>query len=405
MAKRPTSASKKEPASDSPRARKSAGRGGARAAGVAGDEADGGLLGATASKPAPALPLTFDQILGQSTAISQLRAAIASGRVHHAFVFHGPPGVGKFTTARAFAAELLDPRDGSPTSAQARAGVHPDLHVIRKELAREHEDAKVRERKQTNIPLDVLRTFLLEPASLRRTVDGPSAAGKVFIVDQAELIDPRGQNALLKTLEEPAEGTVLILVTSEEEKLLPTIRSRCQRVAFGTLADGEVEGWLARSAPDLAGHDRDWVLAYAGGSPGLAAEALAANLLQWHTTLEPMLEATEAGRFVPGLGAALAQAVDSRAAAAVEANPDASKEAANRLWAGRLLAFLGRRAGTQLRRGARNPAQIDRAVHALLALQEAETALDLNLRLADVLDNLAAQLAMPPSPARMGALG
>jgi DNA polymerase-3 subunit delta' len=154
--------------------------------------------------------------------------------------------VGKFTTALAFAAVILDPSsqpdlsgviEPDPESASQQllaAGTHPDLHIITKELAVVSRVDSVRDSKQRNIAKAVLEEFLLEPAARTGSMNG-ALASKVFIVDEAELIDGVGQNSLLKTLEEPAPGSVIILVTANEERLLPTIRSRCQRVGFAPL--------------------------------------------------------------------------------------------------------------------------------------------------------------------------
>ena len=104
-------------------------------------------------------------ILGQSRALRALGCALASGHVHHAWIFHGPAGVGKFRTAEEFARILLDPASTSinrerfqaprdtPCARLIDAGTHPDFHVIRKELAGISESRELRDRKQMNIPL------------------------------------------------------------------------------------------------------------------------------------------------------------------------------------------------------------------------------------------------------------
>ena len=76
---------------------------------------------------------------------------------------------------------------------------------------------------------------------------------------------------MLKTLEEPPPGTVIILVTQNEEQLLPTIRSRCQRIAFGPLDAASMREWWEREGPQVAAPDRAFVEAFAEGSPGMAA--------------------------------------------------------------------------------------------------------------------------------------
>ena len=150
----------------------------------------------------------MDAILGQSHAIDLLQSALKAGRLHHAIIFHGMKGVGKFTTARSLASILLchDVRGGAdgPVSAcgacrscQAfRAGSHPDDHVITKELSRFSGDPAIRDRKLIRIPAAVVRENLIGPVNLAPRL----GRHKVFIVDEAELLDAVSQNTLLKTL-------------------------------------------------------------------------------------------------------------------------------------------------------------------------------------------------------------
>lgn len=357
----------------------------------------------------------FDQIIGHQQAIARLQQAIASGRVHHAWIFAGPSGVGKLATAVAFGATLLDPTSEadlsgrvnpdpeSPVQQMVRAGTHPDLHIITKELASVSRDENVRKSKQQNIAAEVVREFLTEKAVIRRSVSNASPIGKVFIVDDAELLNITSQNALLKTIEEPPEGTVVILVTSSEDRLLPTIRSRCQRIDFSSLTDAELREWLKKSCP--AGHGVDqralsWALRFAQGSPGLLALAIDCSLFAWHEALEPMLVQADKGVYSPYLGGAMHKLVDEQAAAWVKRRPNASKDAANKMWARRMLAFLSERARLQLRahaeKGGSDAAGIDRALHMLSVTEEAGKMLAENASQSLVFENLAAQLIAQP---------
>src|SRR5690606_34736066 len=128
-----------------------------------------------------------------------------------------------------------------------------------------------------------------------------SLASKVFIVDEAELLRSNlaVQNAILKTLEEPPPGSVIILITSAEEALLPTIRSRCQRVVFRALEDADMEGWFRHSGIDAKGAERDWLLWYAAGAPGRALEAAQTGLYAWMEAMGKPLKETESGRYQP----------------------------------------------------------------------------------------------------------
>lgn len=340
------------------------------------------LLAASAgASPSPVVG-RLEQVLGQPAALSVLRGAIDSGRLHHAWIFHGPVGVGKFTTARAFAARMLAQVGGAPNLQ------HPDLHVVAKELAAQSSDPDVRKRKQLNIPVEVLREFLLAPAALARTVQSDSLAGKVFIIDQADLMALPGQNAILKTLEEPPDGTVIILVTADEDRLLPTIRSRCQRVAFFPLPPADMASWAKAGLPDtLPKSQREWVVAYAAGSPGAAHEAVTHGLHTWHEALEPLLARLDQGQFPGELASTMTKLVDERAADAVKGAAEASQEAANRFWSKLMLSYLARRWAAALRRP---NADTQAALRSIERLSEAERALDANVRFADVFEDLVA---------------
>lgn len=349
---------------------------------------------------------TLSDILGQPRAVSALRSALGAGRVHHAWVFHGPAGVGKMTTARAFAATLLDPTVAAdltgelapdPQSETQRlidAGVHPDLHVVTKELALFSDDSAVRARKLITIPRQVVDEHLVRPAALTARVPTGARAGKVFIVDEAELLDEGTQNAVLKTLEEPAPGTVIILVTSRENRLLPTIRSRCQRVAFGPLDEVSMRAWIALD-PERASmgeEQREWLARFADGSPGRFTLAQTMGLFGWWRTLAPMLADADAGSFPVDLGKAMSELVDGYAQAWVDAHESASKDAANKDGARQMFALLAHRAQERLR-AAGSDAQAERALAAIDTIGDAERNIDANVNMKFAFEDLAVRLA------------
>lgn len=345
-------------------------------------------------------PIPLGAVLGQERALAVLGAALRSGRLHHAWIFHGPEGVGKFTTALAFAASLLEPGGGSGgkpgTTEAARllaAGAHPDLHVIRKELAAVSRDDGVRASKQTTLAKQVVDEFLIEPAERTRVVPGESLAAKVFVVDEAHLLGVEAQNSLLKTIEEPSEGTVIVLVTPSEDRLLPTIRSRCQRVPFGPLTDEAMRAWISRGGIDLSRVDVEWALGFAGGSPGVLAAIVQSGLERWHEAVAPAVDELERGSGVLDLGATLAKLVDEAAAAAVEGDPRASKDMANRVAARRMFRLLGEAFRVRLRRAASvgREAEAEWALACIATVEQAERQLDSNVSLGLVFENLAAQ--------------
>ena len=373
------------------------------------------------SRPRPvhhAGPVLF----GQEKATAQLVHAIRSGHMHHAWILHGPPGVGKCTAAIECARLLLDPE---ATDAHVEAfkaprdtrvaelvdvGSHPDLHVIRKERAEDSSIRELRDRKQTNIPLDLLRELMIGGVvGDGKSFDSPVWRGaylghhKAFVIDEAELLDPYGQNALLKTLEEPPPGTYIFLVTTQEERLLPTIRSRCQRVAFRALEPAAMRDWFERFAVPEA--ERAWLAEFSEGAPGTAELAHRHGLRAWSDELLPRFAALEGegtdggglsrGKFDGALADRLAELVGEFAERVVKENPKASKEAANRLGTRCLLLTLAARMRVQLSDAARRGDAEAVAVVAmrveLVARLEAEVRANVNLKHA--LANLVAQWA------------
>src|SRR3954465_479837 len=197
------------------------------------------------------MPTTFDDILGQKSAIDWLTRAYESDRLPHGLIFAGPVGVGKATTARALGALWLceKPKGGKPcgTCDSCRvfdAGNHPDFHVVTKELIRYHD--KTGKSKGIDLSINVVRPEIVEPAG-RKAVMG---RGKVFVIEQAELMNAQAQNALLKTLEEPAGRTLIVLLTDAPDVLLPTIRSRCQLLRFSPLEPELVRSELTKRGID-----------------------------------------------------------------------------------------------------------------------------------------------------------
>ncbi len=349
----------------------------------------------------------MNRILGQSGAVETLRAGLSSGRLAHAWIFAGPRGVGKFTTALELARIVLDPHaeaDGTvdpagETSRLINAGTHPDLHVIRKELALYSPDSVIRKRKQINIPLDVLRQHLLGGQVGDKYQEAPAyrtpARGhnKVFIIDEAELLDPVGQNALLKTLEEPPAGTYLILVTNRPGRLFPTVHSRCRHLHFRPLDDTAMAQWFDQSGVDVTGAERQWINEFCDGSPGVASLAAEYGFYRWHTTLAPMLEDLAAGRFPAEMGATLAALVEGFAVEWVKRHENASKDAANKDGIRFLLSILAAHANRQLTESVERGDDCDSALKAIDLIAEAEAQVWANINLKVLLENLVVQWA------------
>lgn len=368
----------------------------------------------------------MDRVLGQNQAIDLLNLQLSTGRQHHAYIFHGPVGVGKFTTALAYARVLLCHDRGADLAGRVIAcdacpscrlltglspeqqttegddthgltTAHPDLHVIRKELARFSDDASTRNRKLTRIPVEVLRSALIEPANLAPKLGG----GKVFIVDEAELLNPAGQNALLKTLEEPPDGTTLILVTGNEDRLLPTIRSRCMRIAFSPLPDSAVQDWCAKHVPELSTDQQRVLVEFASGSLGRAQLITSYGLLAWADAVLPALDRAAQGRPTPDLGQTIFGFIDTFAADFVKAHANGSKEAANKLGADMMWSLIATRARARLAELSANcalddPIGNEQALAPWLAIidatEQAQKLLGSNVNLSITCDHLAVAL-------------
>jgi len=240
--------------------------------------------------------MSFSSILGQDKTVKRLRALIESSRVPPALIFHGAPGTGKFLTALEFAkalncshtehrerrpappppdendlfaaaaapapepepepgpakvhSDLSDSCGACLSCLQAASGAHPDIRVVDTAF----QAALLDEAESANLKIDTMRELT------RWAQQKPMLSNwKVFIVRDAEAMMPPAQNALLKTLEEPPPGTVVILTVSKKTSLLATILSRSCLVEFNRLPDAslktilEAQGTEPAQAAALAG--------------------------------------------------------------------------------------------------------------------------------------------------------
>jgi DNA polymerase III subunit delta' len=358
-------------------------------------------------------PRGRDPILGQASAVEELRVALRGGRVPQAWIFHGASGVGKTSTAIRFARLLLEP-DPTPDQIEAfappldseaalliDAGTHPDLKVIRKELAADSDSTRLRASKQSNIPVGVLREHMLggevdgkqyEAVHARTPYKG---VRRVFVIEEAELLDQVGQNVLLKTLEEPASRVVIILVTTREERLLPTVRSRCRRVGFRGLDEDSMNTWLDGRPVDVDHASRGWLLAFADGSPGRLEMAESSGMLHWSTTVAPGMARLESGAWPANFADTLHELVDEYAKSAVKADKRASKEAANRAGLAHLAAVLATRLRLALDASATagDDASVERIARAIERIADAEFQIGRNVNMKFVLADLVAGMA------------
>src|SRR5919201_6107060 len=170
--------------------------------------------------------MSFASFPEQEEAKGLLRAALAEGPAH-AYLFHGPTGVGKRRAAVAFAGELIG------DAGRVERGTHPDLYVL--------------EPVGDQILIDEIR-------ALRRDLHMRpfEAARRVYVIDAADTLNDAAADALLKDLEEPPEYAVIILVADDLGPLTETIRSRCQLIPFRRLSERAVREAIEARAPALS---------------------------------------------------------------------------------------------------------------------------------------------------------
>jgi DNA polymerase-3 subunit delta' len=258
--------------------------------------------------------MPLSAVLGQSGAIGTLERALRTGKVHHAYRFEGPNGVGKETAAFAFAQALVcetPPPEGHAHQACGRCSactrsvtlstepphvpIHPDIILIERGLYSPEALRRARQELQ-EISVDQIRKCILERASF------PPHEGRarVIIVRRAHELSISAANALLKTLEEPLPRTYFILLTDRGSDLLDTVRSRSQLVRFAPLGSSIVRAILEKRgmAADIA----ETAAELAGGGVAAALEQADPSALAERTAF---IEATLAAVQAPDIAAAL----------------------------------------------------------------------------------------------------
>jgi DNA polymerase-3 subunit delta' len=254
-------------------------------------------------------PFTFDRVRGQNRAIGLLRDAVRRDRVAQAYLFHGPWGVGKTTSAMALAAALnceADPAArpcGRCLPCRKTASFnHPDVRVViplyPAALWKEEAERGTPEEPGESALCRLYGQWAADPHHVFRWPKPPSIATEwileikretsrktfegrtqVTVLSGVETMGVEAANRILKMLEEPNPSTVFVLTTSRLNQVLPTIRSRCQRVAFGEVPSDEIVSILVdHFAASRA--DAEQLAAIAGGSPARAISLLGEDVLE-----------------------------------------------------------------------------------------------------------------------------
>src|ERR1043166_1704768 len=179
-------------------------------------------------------PQTFAEVVGQEHVTRTLRNAITSGRVAHAFLFTGPRGVGKTTTARLLAKALNCERGMGPEPCNACA----NCREIAEGRAFDVLEIDGASHTQVDKMRDLMETVAPQPIKSRF---------KIYIIDEVHMLSQHSFNALLKTLEEPPPHVKFIFATTDPHKVLPTVVSRCQRYDLRRIGLGELRAHLAKT--------------------------------------------------------------------------------------------------------------------------------------------------------------
>ena len=243
----------------------------------------------------------FEDLLGQTRAVALLEASLVQGRLAPAYLFAGPDGVGRRLAALRFLEGVLAGLQGDAgIRRRLQEGNHPDLLWVEPTYqdkgqlvpASKAEELGLARRAAPQLRLEQIRD--VSRFLSRRAVE---ARGCVVVLEHAEAMAEGAANALLKTLEEPGEG-LLILIAATPEQLLTTIRSRCQQIPFTRLSSEQLAVVLERCGEPAPTADPPELLELAAGSPGALLrcrqawadlpEGLAARLLDMAAAAEPL---------------------------------------------------------------------------------------------------------------------
>jgi DNA polymerase-3 subunit delta' len=216
----------------------------------------------------------MNDYVGHDKAWKQFATACDSNKIHHGWILAGPRGIGKSAFALRAAAMLVDPENAY--AGMIARGSHPDILSVKrlpKEPLKEDEDIDDVTEFKRSITVDQIRG-LQQSLTTRPGLSNRRA----IIIDAADDLERGGANALLKSLEEPPVGTYFFLISHASDRLLPTIRSRCQILRFEALSDADMASVLQRAAPEVGADELQALIRLGNGTPGQALDFLGLDL-------------------------------------------------------------------------------------------------------------------------------
>lgn len=219
--------------------------------------------------------------------------SLTKDMLHHAWILAGDKGLGKAAFAQKAAHFLLNSRNRPATFSETQAdeaghllaaGSHPDFRLLRRGPKGDKEEKKARDNGldsldehelARNIKVDQVRA--LQPLFQNQA---SISEYRIVVIDAADDLERSGANAILKNLEEPPKNTIFFLISHMPDRLLPTIRSRCQMLRFDPLSDDDMRVLLKKAAPKLTEEDLDALVVAGEGSPGRALQYIEVGLAE-----------------------------------------------------------------------------------------------------------------------------
>ncbi|MEP3224557.1 MAG: AAA family ATPase [Parasphingorhabdus sp.] len=245
--------------------------------------------------------------IGHDKAQRIFRQSFDKGTLHHAWILAGPKGIGKAGFAKQAAQFLLDSGDRSPPAGEnfelnensqsaklLSARSHPDFRLVQRGGKTDKEEKRAREEGahaleehelKRNISIHQIRNL----QSLFSTQASISTY-RVVVIDAIDDLERGGANALLKNLEEPPKNTIFLLVSHAPERLLPTIRSRCQLLRFDSLDDEQMRTVLMAKAPNLDTAELEALITAGEGAPGRSLQYIHTGLAELEKLARAILE-------------------------------------------------------------------------------------------------------------------